>query len=187
MIDRAQAEALIRASVSPVLADHCLRVAALAVSLARRWGADEEAAFIAGALHDYCRQRDAKEVLEASRKHRIDVGEIERRSPVQLLHGPLAARELAHLDVDAAVLHAIAVHTVGCAGMSVLDKCVYVADACEPARSFEGVDDIRARAAKALDSAVALAVARSIVHVVGRGRPLAPVSVALYNEVHGAK
>jgi predicted HD superfamily hydrolase involved in NAD metabolism len=187
VIGRAQAEALIRASVSTALADHCLRVAALAAALARRWGADEEAAFIAGALHDYCRERKAEEVLAAARNQGLDIGEIEGRYPVRLLHGPLAAAELAHLDVDAAPLRAIAVHTVGCAGMSVLDKCVYVADSAEPGRSFEGVDEIRSRATKTLDGAVELAVARSIIHVVGRGRPLAPASVALYNEVHGAK
>jgi predicted HD superfamily hydrolase involved in NAD metabolism len=187
VIGHEQAEALIRAAVSPRLADHCLGVAQTAATLARRWHADESAAFVAGALHDYCRERRAEEVLAAARNQGIDVGTTEERYPLQLLHGPLAAAELAHLDVDATALKAIAVHTVGCAGMSILDKCVYVADSCEPGRSFPGVDEIRMCATESLDGAVELAVARSIVHVVERGRPLAVASVLLYNEVHGAK
>lgn len=187
MIDRQAAETLIRASVSAALARHCLGVAETAASLARRWGADEQLAFVAGALHDYCRERTAEEVLTAARNQGIDVGPIEEQCPVQLLHGPVAAAELARFDVEAAALRAIAVHTVGCAGMSVLDKCVFVADSCERGRSFAGVDEIRKLSTESLDGAVALAVARSIVHVITKGRPLAVASVQLYNEVHGAK
>ena len=42
-------------------------------------------------------------------------------------------------------------------GMTVLEKCLYLADFCEPGREFSGVDEVRVLAGASLDAAVGAA------------------------------
>ncbi|MFA4964056.1 MAG: bis(5'-nucleosyl)-tetraphosphatase (symmetrical) YqeK [Thermoleophilia bacterium] len=184
MIDRAEAQRLIAARLSPERLEHSRRVGAEAAVLARRFGAVPAAAELAGLLHDYCREATAEEVLAAAARHGIAVGAVERRRPVGLLHGPVAAAELAGMGLDAEVAGAIARHTVGDAGMTVLEKCLYVADFCEPGRDFDGLGKVRALAHTSLDEAVAAAARASLLDLIGRGRGVVPAALALYNESH---
>jgi predicted HD superfamily hydrolase involved in NAD metabolism len=183
-MDRAAAEALIAERLTPRRRDHAHRVAAEAVTLAGRFDAPREQAELAGLLHDLCRELPDAEILAAAQRYGIPVGPVEARRPRKILHGPVAAAELARQGVDPAVVRAVALHTVGDAGMTVLDKCVYLADYCEPSRDFPGVDDVRALARTSLDGAVAAAVRLSLLDIIGRGRGVVPAALALYNETH---
>ncbi len=183
-MDRAAAEALIAARVSPRRREHAHRVAAEAVVLARRFGAPVEKAELAGLLHDMCRELPDDEILAAAARYGIPVGPVEARRPKKILHGPVAAAELAERELDAEVVRAVALHTVGDAGMTVLEKCVYLADYCEPSRAFPGVDDVRALARESLDAAIGAAVRLALLDIVGRGRGVAAGTLALYNETH---
>ena len=60
----------------------------------------------------------------------------------RLLHGPTAAAELvrAYPDLSADVVQAIARHTAAAVGMSDLDMIIYIADAIEPSRDFDGLE-----------------------------------------------
>ena len=73
--------------------------------------------------------------------------------------------------LDAEIAAAIARHTTGGPGMTVLEKCLYLADFCEPAREFPGLDEVRALALTSLDAAVAAAarIACSISSAEGAG------------------
>ncbi len=186
MIDAAEAERLVAARLSPRRLAHTHRVAAEAVSLARRFGVAEREAELAGLLHDYCRELPADEILEVARRHRIPVGPVESRRPVGLLHGPVAAAELRG-QVGPRVAQAIARHTVGCAGMSDLDRLLYLADFCEPGREFPGVDEVRALARESLEAAVAAAARLSLLDLITLGRGVVPSALALYNETHAAE
>jgi len=183
-IDRTAAEALIAERLSPRRRAHAHRVAAEAATLARRFGASPEAAEVAGLLHDYCREVPDEEILTAAAAHGIPVGPVETRRPRKILHGPVAAAELLDLGLDPEVAAAIRLHTVGDAGMTVLEKCLYLADYLEPDRDFPGIDEVRALAEKSLDAAVGAAVRLSLLDIVGRGRGLVPGALALYNETH---
>lgn len=184
-IDRATAERLIAARLTEKRRAHAHRVAAEAVVLARRYGAPAEAAEVAGLLHDYCRELSDEETLAAARRYGIAFGPVEARRPRHILHGPVAAAELRAAGLDESVARAVALHTVGDAGMTVLEKCVYLADYCEAGRSFPGVDEVRALALASLDDAVAEAARRTLLDIVGRGRGVVPSALALYNETHG--
>ncbi len=73
-----------------------------------------------------------------------------------LLHA-YAGRVIACRDFgisDEEVLHSIELHTTGDAGMSILDKVVFVADYIEPNRSFRGVQTARKIAKRNLDETV---------------------------------
>jgi len=185
VIDIAQADRLIEQGVSARLLAHSRRVANMAGDLARRWGGDEDDAHLAGLLHDLCRAWSAEELLRAAQHCSLPVGELEHRYPVQLLHGPVAAAELAGEGLSASALAAIALHTVGGPSMDVVARCVYVADFCEPGRRFAGAAVVRSVAARSLDEAVATTVRMTLQHLLDRHRVLAPATVALYNECHG--
>jgi predicted HD superfamily hydrolase involved in NAD metabolism len=183
-MDRARAEALIAERLSPRRRDHAHRVAAEAVALAERFGAPVDKAELAGLLHDLCRELPDGETLAAARRAGIPFGPVEARRPRKILHGPVAAAELAGLGVAADVCRAIALHTVGDAGMSVLDKVVYLADYCEPSRDFPGVQEVRGLAESSLDAAVGQASRLTLLDIIGRGRGVVPGALALYNETH---
>ena len=75
---------------------HCHRVAAEAADLARRCGASPAKAELAGLLHDYCRELTARRSSRRRARHGIAFGSVEARRPKSdLLHGPVAAAELA--------------------------------------------------------------------------------------------
>ena len=173
MIDRPQAERLIAGRLSQRRCEHAQRVAAVAAQLARRYGASPEAAEIAGLLHDFCRELTDAETLAAAARYGIEVGPVEARRPRKILHGPVAAAELREAGLDADSAAAIARHTTGGPGMTVLEKCLYLADFCEPGRAFPG-----------LDEAVAAAARISLLDLIGRGRGVVPDALALYNETY---
>jgi len=186
-VDRRQAEELIAARLSPPRQEHARRVAAEAVALARRYGADPGAALIAGLLHDLCRELPDEEALARARVAGIPVGPVEARRPAAILHGPLAAAELRARGLDEETAEAIALHTVGRAGMSTLARCLYLADFCEPGRRFDGLDEVRALARRSLDEAVAAAARLSLLHLIGLGRGVVPAALDLYNEWHAGR
>ncbi|MCX6371981.1 MAG: bis(5'-nucleosyl)-tetraphosphatase (symmetrical) YqeK [Actinobacteria bacterium] len=184
MIDRAQAELLIAGRLSEKRREHSRRVAAEAAELAQRFGAAPEAAVIAGLLHDYCRDLTDAETLAAAARYGLKVGPVEARRPRNILHGPVAAAELSAAGLDAAIVGAIARHTTGGPGMTVLEKCLYLADFCEPGRKFPGLDEVRALAGASLDAAVAAAARITLLDLIVRGRGVVPDALALYNETH---
>lgn len=185
-VDLVWAEALVAERLSVRRRDHAHRVAAEAVALAQRFGAAEDKAELAGLLHDLCRELPDAETLDAAARYGILVGPVEARRPKKILHGPVAAAELEARGVDPEVCRAVALHTVGDAGMSVLEKCVYLADYCEPARRFPGVEDVRALALDSLDAAVGAAARLSLLDIIGKARGVVPGALALYNETHAA-
>jgi predicted HD superfamily hydrolase involved in NAD metabolism len=184
VIDRAAAEELIAARLSPRRREHAHRVAAEAVTLARRFGASPEKAELAGLLHDYCRELSDAETLAAASRYGIPVSSVEARRPRKILHGPVAAAQLAEQGLDPEVAAAIRLHTVGAAGMTVLEKCVYLADYLEPGRDFPGVEEVREQAMSSLDRALGAAARLSLLDIIGRGRGVVPGALALYNETH---
>lgn len=180
----AEAEALL-AGIPERRAAHCRRVAETAAAFAPRWSAPVDEVRLAGLLHDYCRDWSGDEILAAARRHGLRPSALEEARPRQLLHGAVAALELAGHDLSPAVLEAIATHTAGAAGLGPVARCVYLADFCEPGREFAGAAEVRGLAMRSLEGALAMAAQRSLYDLVASGRPLAQGTVDLYNELHG--
>lgn len=128
---------------------HTMNVANLAREMAVRFGADVNKAEIAALLHD--------------------MAKYEKRPGVNMdfAHGGIGAemaKEFFGIE-DEDILNAIAYHTTGRAGMSTLEKIIFLADAIEPGRNYPSVDEIRAAAETDLDRACVLSMARTIEHV----------------------
>lgn len=179
--------ALLRSSLSPFRYEHTLNVATLAESLARRWGADPDKARTAGLLHDAGR-RFAPPVLAAyARRRRLQVPEREHilRSDPMLLHA-YASEDLATTEfgvTDRETLDAIRRHTLGDARMTLLDKVLYVADACSADRTHPGVVKTRALAYADLDAALRVCVAEKLRHALSREAWLHPLTISLWNSL----
>jgi predicted HD superfamily hydrolase involved in NAD metabolism len=186
MTERQRAERLlVERRLSPELESHSRGVAQTAETLAGRWGASPDDAAVAGLLHDWARELPRQEVLTLARKHGLDIGPIEEDYTVALLHAQVAAEELAEHGFSPAIVEAVRRHTLGGPGMSVLDKCVFVADAIEPGRTWSGVEETRRRALESLDAAVLELARRDLVRLRARGREPHPLMLALVRESRG--
>jgi predicted HD superfamily hydrolase involved in NAD metabolism len=187
MNERQRAERLlVERSLSPELEAHCRSTALQAERLARRWGAAPDDAAVAGLLHDLCRQLTRQEVLDLARKHGLEIDSIEEEYAVQLLHARVAAAEVAQAGFSPQVAEAIRRHTLGGPGMSVLDACLFVADATAPGRTWKGVDEVRRQATESLDDAVMVLARRDVARLRARGREPHPLMLALIEEQHGS-
>ena len=184
MPDRAQVEAAVMTQLSPERAAHVGRVAAEAVALARRFGADADAALWAGLLHDWCKEVPARELVALARATGVlspDTSDADVL--VGTLHGPVAARLLPQRwpELRSSVLAAIDRHTTGDVDMSDLDCVLYCADLIEPDRRFPGVDALRALAREDLWRATLAGMDATLRDLVDRGRRIDPRAVAARN------
>jgi nicotinate-nucleotide adenylyltransferase len=188
MSERQRAERLLRQrGLSAELEAHCRATSLQAERLARRWGAAPDDAAVAGLLHDLCRELDVDEVLRLAERHGLTIEPIEREYPVQLLHARVASAEVAEAGFAAPVAEAVRRHTLGGPRMSVLDACLFVADATAQGRTWKGVDEVRGQAMESLDGAVLTLVARDIERLRARGREPHPYMLALYEERRGTQ
>ena len=122
---------------------HTLRVARMAVRLARRYREDVERALLAGMLHDLARLYSDERLLEESRARGLTISAFDEAHP-RVLHARLGAelaRELFGID-DERILSAIRYHTLGAGSMNTLDAIVYLADSLEPGRDFDERADL---------------------------------------------
>jgi predicted HD superfamily hydrolase involved in NAD metabolism len=112
---------------------HTERVLDEALRLAARHGVDASKVRPAVLGHDLLRVTPREELLRMAGETGIEPNEAERAEPL-LLHGRVAAallRERFGID-DAEVLDAVRYHTTGRAGMSDVEKVVFLADKTEP-------------------------------------------------------
>jgi len=183
-MDDAQIIGELTKRLSPKRLRHSIGVSQTAESLAVRFDCDKEKARLAGLLHDLAREVPVNDLLPRAQAFGIVVCDIESAEPI-LLHAPLAAKMVqAEFGIDdAEIIQAIIVHTTGALNMTLLDKIIYLADAIEPGRSFEGADEIRKMAQTDLDKALLSALDQSICYIVKRGGLIHPATIAARNQI----
>ena len=143
-----------------------------AVKLARRWGADEEAAAEAAILHDCTKKATREEQLALCARYGVVPDAIEAASE-KLMHAKTGAA-IAETEFGCSyeVVEAIRWHTTGRAGMTLLEKVIYMADYIEPNRDFEGVEALRSLAYEDLDRAMLLGLDMSLEDIREQGNPV---------------
>jgi len=182
---RSELEAAV-AALPAGLRGHVHRVVDEAQRLARAHGLDEDRAVIAALGHDLYRSHvDAKLLAEAD-VGGLTITNVERSQPI-LLHGPLAARDMKSrfaIDDDD-VLAAARYHTTARAGMSELEKLIFVADKIEPekAATVPAFVDARAVADRDLDASIRLILDHLVARALDRTWPLSPDTIAARNEL----
>lgn len=138
----------LRPRVSEKRLKHIMGVSQTARSLAETYGEDVAKASLAGLLHDWDKGMDDDEVRQRARDLGIEdeVGPWVVEHMPKVLHGPTAATALAreYPQIPDDVIQAIYRHTTAAPDMTALDKIVYVADAIEPSRHFDGLGNLQA-------------------------------------------
>lgn len=174
----------IRRKLGNPLFYHSLGVARMAYRLALAYGVDENVAFFAGLWHDYGKAISSTELLKKAQEMHLALDDITVRSP-QLMHAPVGAALVGRetgMD-DRRFLRAIEFHTTGDAGLSLLEKIVYLADAIELGRTYPGVQKLRRMAFSDIDNTLLIVIDNTIKRVIQKGNLLHPRTVAFRNEL----
>ena len=140
--------------------EHSIGVSYTAAALAMAYGADIYKAKLAGLLHD-CAKNMANSLIKSECETRgIPLSENDLKSP-QIWHsiyGSVLAKEKYNIE-DAEILSSIRYHTTGKAGMTQLEKIIFIADYIEPLRNkAKNLEIIRQEAFRSLDSAMYLII-----------------------------
>lgn len=156
--------------------EHTYGVRDTAVRLAEKYGADPEKARVCSLYHDLYRRASDELIGEYIEKYGLDP---KYMGDPNLAHGKMAALFMEHeMGIkDPDMLNAVAYHTTGRAGMSVLEKVIYLADAIEPGRDYPSVYRIREMAENSLDRACLMILEEFPEYLAKKGRKMDPDSI----------
>ena len=164
---------------------HVLGTEQEAIRLAERYGADVEKARVAALLHDCTKRLDMEEQLALCRQYGTRLDALEQQA-LKLLHaktGAAIARDV--FGVDDEIYRAIWWHTTGHAGMTLLEKIMYLADYIEPSRDFPGVDKLRAVCYKDLDEGLLMGLEMTIEEMTSMGNPVHHATIEARDALKG--
>lgn len=163
--------------------EHSLGVERAAIWLAEKYGGDPEKAGVAAILHDITKHLSPQEQLNLCEKYGIIPCTVEKSEP-KMLHGKTAAA-IARVEygMPEDVCTAIACHTTGRHGMTILDKILYLADYIEETRDFPGVDKARKLAKHDIDRALLYCYDQTLIELVERGKLIHSDTIAAYNDM----
>lgn len=153
--------------------EHTYSVVEEAKKLALRYGEDVEKAELAALFHDMFRSAPAEVLNRYIEQFGLPNAIIDNPN---LSHGKIAA-EVMKRDYgvsDADMINAVAFHTTGRAGMSRLEKIVFLADAIEPHRDYPSVAHLRELAYCDLDQACIESLQGTVAYVEASGSYLDP-------------
>ena len=92
---------------------------------------------------------------------------------LKLLHAKTGAAIAENVfGTDSEVTNAIRWHTTGRAGMTLLEKIIYLADYIEPNRDFPGLAELRRTCYEDLDAGLLLGMEMTIKEMEERGNPV---------------
>lgn len=173
----------IKNSLSTDRYHHSIGVMNESVKLAIYYSVDEKKAQIAGLLHDCAKQFDDTKAIEIIEKHDIFLDEIQKQTH-SLYHGVLAPiiASACYGVTDREILDAICWHTTGRAGMTYLEKIVFIADYIEPGRKLDNILQARKAAYEDLNRCILMITDSSIRHVLTKGDLLHPDTVNARND-----
>ena len=163
---------------------HSLNVSAEAVRYAEKYGGDVEKARLAGLLHDVTKETDFDTQLQIIENGGIMLTELEKRSP-KLWHaisGACYVRDVIGID-DEDIFNAIRFHTTARAGMSQLEKIIFLADFTSAERDYPDIDVIREHAEHSLEDGMLYGIKFTISRLVGRGDLVSPDALSAYNDI----
>lgn len=175
---------LIRSKMSEHRFIHSVNVSKEARKLAKIYGADAEKAAIAGILHDITKEMPVEEQLKIITDSGIILDNVQKNAP-KLWHGISGSIYIKeNLDInDADILNAIRYHTTGRAGMSLLEKIIFVADFTSQERTYKGVSTMRKKSRKTLDEAMLYGFKFTFSDLSKRELAIHPDELACYNEI----
>lgn len=163
---------------------HSLEVAKSAEYLAVRYGADKDKARVAGLLHDVMKDVSGKEQLQILKDFGILLDVVEKNAP-KLWHARAGAAFLQHIlnIADEDIINAVRYHTTARAGMSLLEKVIFIADFISADRTYPDVDVMRLLADTSLEAAMGYALRYTVKDLEKKGAPVHPDTLAALHEI----
>ena len=165
---RKEIEKYVKSHLSDKRWNHTVNVVSEAEKLCQMYGGDMEKCVTAAIFHDVVKELPNEELNALVRKFSFDEKYID--SP-NLSHGKIAAALLKHewgID-DEDIINAVSYHTTGRAGMSKTEKIVFIADAIEPTRVYNGVEAIRKATYEDLDRGCLKSLTDTVEHLKEKG------------------
>lgn len=163
---------------------HTLCVAKEAVRLAEKYGVNTEKAFLAGLLHDICKDMDKEIQLQLFKEFGIMLDSVVLNAP-KLWHSYLGAAYIKNkLGInDEEIINAVKYHTTARKGMAPLEKIIYLADFTSEERDYEGVEDMRRAVNISVEKAMYEALKFSVEDLKEKGATIHKDTLAAYEEV----
>jgi len=164
--------------------NHSINVANQAISLAETFGEDKQKAYLAGLLHDICKEMDFDEQENLVINSTLNVCEVERNS--QPLWHAIAGAEFvkSHFQIgDEDIINSIRWHTVGRANMSNMEKIVYLADLVSIDREYKDVKKMRKLCFKDLDEAMLEAFKFAFIQAFSKNNTIPIPTLEGYNQL----
>lgn len=172
---------LIKNRLTPQRYYHSVCVAKKAAELAKEYGCDTDKAYLAGLMHDVCKNDDDEKILKIFNKFDIIIDKVSFRER-KLWHAIAGAAYCKYeLHLDDEVCSAIRYHTTGRADMSLLEKIIFIADFVSDDRDYDDVDKVRDMLKYGLDNTVTFALNYSITDLCKMGKAIHPDTVDGYN------
>lgn len=181
-MNREEALKEVRPHLTDARYEHTIRVMDTAIELGRRFDEEQHKIELAAAFHDYAKYWNKEEMKTIILENNLPEDMLYYQS--ELWHGPVGAvlvREKYNI-ADQDILQAIEWHTTGHAGMSKLEKIVFLADYIEPQRNFLGLEEVREAAERSLDEACFLTSRNTIAYLVAKKMLVYPETVNAYND-----
>jgi predicted HD superfamily hydrolase involved in NAD metabolism len=122
-------------NVPPKRIQHILGVEQMAIELAHHYQLDSDIAAQSGLMHDLAKYFKPERLLQMARAAELPIDEVDVAAP-HLLHADVSAI-VAHAEfgiTNPEILQAIADHTLGRPGMSMMSCIVFLADSLEAGR-----------------------------------------------------
>ena len=137
----------------------------------------------AALLHACAKGMPQMEMEKIAREQQL-VSDESMFSSGAMLHGPVGAyvakKQFGVKDEE--ILNAIRNHTIGRPGMSLMELCIFVADATELGREdYPGLQQIRRLARESLPAAALYSLRRTREYVEKSGRPFFPIAIETAN------
>jgi predicted HD superfamily hydrolase involved in NAD metabolism len=180
-MERIKALEVVRTQLTEHRYTHTIGVIETAMSLAKRYGVDENKAEISAIFHDYAKFRPKDEMRKIIIEQGMPKDLLDYNS--ELWHAPVGAY-LVKTEVgieDDEILNAIKFHTSGRVNMTPLEKVIYLADYIEPGRHFPGVDEVRELAKVSLNKALIQSLINSIQFLMKKNQAIYPDTFLTYN------
>lgn len=176
-------KAFLKNNLSKKRYTHSINVANSALKLAEQYDVDIDKAYIAGLLHDVCKEMPMDVQLSLINESKLNVCEIEKHTP-QLFHA-IAGAEFVNIEFeinDFEIINAIRYHTVACGNMSKLAQIIYLADLISEDRDYKDVKKMRKYAEQSLDKAMLEALIFSISDSIYKGNTIPVSTIECYND-----
>lgn len=182
LVDLDQLTSWLRSTLSRDRFTHTLNVASEALRLAQTYGENGDVAYLAGLLHDCCKELPKQEMLNLLEGSDI-IKDPAFAESFPVWHGFAAAiyikRELSVMNSQ--IIDAVRYHTTGCGEMSRIEEIIYLADLISADRCYPGVEALRAKAYRSIEAAMLESLRFSLSKLLENSAPVMTDTLNAYN------